>query len=314
MRIATWNVNSVRRRGEALARLAADRAPDVICLQETKVADPLFPRELFDDLGYPHRLVYGQKSYHGVAIVSRVPLAEPRRHEWWGKPDARHVSAVLPGGAVLHNFYIPAGGDVPDPETNPKFAHKLGMIDELAAWFRDESRCARQVLVGDLNVAPLETDVWSHRQLLKVVSHTPVEVAALGALQESRRWVDAVRRFIPPEEKLYSWWSYRARDWSASDRGRRLDHVWVTPALENSLTGAEVLRAARGWPRPSDHAPVIVDLAIEEQAEGSLPPLPRAEEGKRRGEGRDAPRKAPPLPRTDMAAARRVLRCGVLRW
>ena len=260
MRIATWNVNSVRLRGDSLARLVAERAPDVLCLQETKVTDDAFPHEIFADLGYPHRLVYGQKSWHGVAIASRLPLADPRRREWSGKREARHLSALLPGGIELHNFYIPAGGDIPDPEANPKFAHKLGMLDELTAWFREREGPARALLAGDLNIAPLETDVWSHRQLLKVVSHTPVEVAALGALQASRGWIDAVRRFIPPEEKLYSWWSYRARDWSASDRGRRLDHVWATPALAGALKGAEVLRAARGWPRPSDHAPVIVDL------------------------------------------------------
>jgi exodeoxyribonuclease-3 len=116
------------------------------------------------------------------------------------------------------------------------------------------------LLFGDLNVAPLETDVWSHKQLLKVVSHTPVEVEALARLAASRGWVDAVRHFVPPEQRLYTWWSYRARDWQAADRGRRLDHIWVSPRLAPALAGAEVLRAARGWPTPSDHVPVIVDL------------------------------------------------------
>ena len=119
---------------------------------------------------------------------------------------------------------------------------------------------AEAVLAGDLNVAPLETDVWSHKQLLKVVSHTPIEVALLERLQRSLDWVDAVRHFVPPEQKLYSWWSYRARDWAASDRGRRLDHVWVTPELAGALRGATVARELRGWKRPSDHVPVVVDL------------------------------------------------------
>lgn len=260
MRIATWNVNSVRLRVDAIARLAADRAPDILCLQETKVADALFPHEPFAELGYAHRFAWGQKGYHGVAILSRVPFSRPERREWQGKPDARHISARLPGGVELHNFYIPAGGDVPDPRTNPKFAHKLGMLEELAAWFGGAEHPARQILAGDLNIAPLETDVWSHKQLLKAVSHTPVEVRALEALRESRGWIDAVRHFIPPQERLYSWWSYRARDWSASDRGRRLDHIWATPPLRARLAAAEILREARGWPRPSDHAPVIVDI------------------------------------------------------
>lgn len=262
LRIATWNVNSVRLRGEALRRLAEEHAPDILCLQETKVADELFPTDLFDELGYAHKLIHGQKAYHGVAILSRVPLTEPQTRQWCGMNDSRHAYAVLPGNMVLHNFYVPAGGDIPDPDANPKFAHKLAFIDEVTAWFGESGQQRRQLLVGDLNIAPLETDVWSHRQLLKVVSHTPVEVQALERWAASRDWVDAVRHFIPPEEKLYSWWSYRARDWSTSDRGRRLDHVWVTPELRPRLKHAEILRSARGWDQPSDHVPVIVDLDV----------------------------------------------------
>jgi exodeoxyribonuclease-3 len=128
-------------------------------------------------------------------------------------------------------------------------------------WFATRRKKSnRFVLTGDFNIAPLETDVWSHKQLVNVVSHTAVEVASLGRLRASHDWVDAVRHFIPPEERLYSWWSYRARDWQASNRGRRLDHIWVTPALEERLEGARVLREARGWERPSDHVPVIVSL------------------------------------------------------
>jgi exodeoxyribonuclease-3 len=114
------------------------------------------------------------------------------------------------------------------------------------------------VLVGDLNIAPLETDVWSHKQLLDVVSHTPVEVARLAGLQAAGNWVDVMRNFIPPDEKLFTWWSYRAADWEASNRGRRLDHVWATPALAPTARAMTVLRAARGWERPSDHVPVAV--------------------------------------------------------
>src|SRR5690606_30795589 len=137
---------------------------------------------------------------------------------------------TLPGGIELHNFYVPAGGDVPDPAVNPKFAHKLRFLDEAAAWFAARRNPEnRFILLGDLNVAPLETDVWSHKQLLKVVSHTPVEVERMNRWCASHDWVDAVRRFVPPERKLYSWWSYRSPDWAAADKGRRLDHVWVTP-------------------------------------------------------------------------------------
>jgi exodeoxyribonuclease-3 len=117
------------------------------------------------------------------------------------------------------------------------------------------------VLLGDFNVAPLETDVWSHKQLLKVVSHTPVEVEALTRVQDEGAWVDLVRRFIAPEEKLYTWWSYRARDWQASDRGRRLDHIWGSEGMAARARGAAVLKTARGWESPSDHVPVTLDFA-----------------------------------------------------
>jgi exodeoxyribonuclease-3 len=116
--------------------------------------------------------------------------------------------------------------------------------------------------VGDLNIAPLETDVWSHKQLQKVVSHTPVEVALLEKLRKSGPWRDAVRQVILPSEHLYSWWSYRSKDWSAANKGRRLDHIWVTEPLSHAVVEANILREARGWDKPSDHAPVTVTLEI----------------------------------------------------
>ena len=143
-----------------------------------------------------------------------------------------------------------------------KFAHKLAFLDEATAWFAEGRREGRKmIMLGDLNIAPLETDVWSHKSLLSVVSHTPIEVEKLGRLQEAGHWVDAVRKIIPPSEKLFSWWSYRAIDWNLSDRGRRLDHIWVTPALAPDVADARILRAARGWTQASDHVPVMVDLA-----------------------------------------------------
>ncbi|MPY72992.1 MAG: exodeoxyribonuclease III [Alphaproteobacteria bacterium] len=261
MRIATWNINSVRARLPLLQKLAEAEQPDIICLQETKVTDELFPADEVRNLGYPHLAICGMKGYNGVAILSRVPIEANGRRDWCGRNDSRHLSVMLPDGTELHNFYIPAGGDIPDRAANDKFAHKLDFLDEMTAWFPSERRADRpMILVGDLNIAPLETDVWSHKQLLGVVSHTPVEVEKLGALQDTVAWVDAVRHFISPEERLYSWWSYRAKDWSASDRGRRLDHVWVTPPLRQRLAAARVLRAARGWDRASDHVPVVVDV------------------------------------------------------
>ncbi len=263
LRITTWNANSVRLRETALRRIVAEIRPDVLCLQETKVEDDKFPHELFAELGFPFRHVHGQKAYHGVAILSKLPLEDCHSRKWCGVEDCRHAVCRLPGGIELHDLYIPAGGDVPDPEANPKFAHKLAMVRELTDWFAARrGDGARLVLLGDLNIAPLENDVWSHRQLLDVVSHTPVETEGLLALQRAYGFLDAVRAVIPPEKKLYTWWSYRARDWVASDRGRRLDHIWLSPALAPALVTAEVRRDARGWENPSDHVPVTVELAL----------------------------------------------------
>lgn len=260
MRITTWNINSVRLRLPIVLKLIEELQPDILCLQETKSPDEHFPAQAIADAGLPHQLIYGQKSYNGVAILSREPMREPEKRNWCGVEDCRHVRATI-AGVDVHNFYIPAGGDVPDPDKNPKFAHKLSMLAELKADF-GKATAERAILVGDFNIAPLEHDVWSHKQLLDVVSHTPVEVAALTEWQNAGKFTDAVRHFVPEEEKLYSWWSYRARDWAASDRGRRLDHVWVTPTLAPKLQAASVFKSARGWEKPSDHAPVTVDIDI----------------------------------------------------
>jgi exodeoxyribonuclease III len=259
--ILTWNINSVRLRIDILRRLAAEHAPDVICLQETKTRDEFFPRAEVEALGYRDVHIAGMKGYNGVAILSRVPIANARVESWCEREDCRHAIAELPGGVELHNIYVPAGGDIPDPDENPKFAHKLQFLDELTRWFTGKRRAGKpMVIVGDLNIAPLETDVWSHKQLLTVVSHTPIEVGKLAKLQASLDFVDAVRHFVPAEQRLYTWWSYRNRDWAASDRGRRLDHVWVTPDLQPHLKEAQVHRATRGWDRTSDHVPVMVRL------------------------------------------------------
>ncbi len=260
MRIATWNINSVRLRAATLARVVEATKPDIVCLQETKAEDGVFPQEAVAAMGFPHALIRGQKSYNGVAILSRMPLEELGRTDWCGKADCRHLAARLPDGTELHNFYIPAGGDVPDRDANEKFAHKLDFLAEMTAWSQGLEP-AKRILVGDLNIAPLEADVWSHTQLLDVVSHTPVETGGLIALMNTG-WHDAVRHFVPADRKLYSWWSYRNRTWPGSDRGRRLDHVWVTPGLAPRLRQADVLREARGWPSPSDHVPVIVDIDL----------------------------------------------------
>ena len=263
MKIATWNINSVRLRIENVLRFLHDEQPDILCLQETKAQDTDFPLKAFHDAGYIHTAFSGEKSYNGVAFISRVPLKKIHILGWAGKNDKRHIAAELDGGVILHNFYVPAGGDIPDRNENPKFGHKLDFVDDVREWFKkNASKNAPMILVGDLNIAPLEHDVWSHKQLLNIVSHTPIEVEKLTRLQEGLGWVDAGRHFVSPKEKLYSWWSYRNQDWRKSDRGRRLDHIWITQPLQKSLKNTKIMRELRDWEKPSDHVPVVVEIVI----------------------------------------------------
>ncbi len=266
LRIATWNINSIRLRWPLIGQVQAALKPDVICLQETKCPDELFPLEAIQGLGFRHVAYRGMKGYNGVAILSRLPVTVvPDMPDWVQRGDCRHLAVSLdaPGGPIeLHNCYVPAGGDIPDREANPKFAHKLDFVAEKTAFWAPRAAAPRRVLVGDLNIAPLEHDVWSHKELLDVVSHTPVEVAAINAWQQAGAWHDALRHFVPADQKLYTWWSYRARDWEASDRGRRLDHVWVSPDLAPALQSHAILKAARGWERASDHVPAMVELRL----------------------------------------------------
>jgi exodeoxyribonuclease-3 len=268
LKITTWNINSVRLRINLVSRFLRTTQADVLCLQETKCPDDAFPLKRFKALGYEHIALNGQKGYHGVAVVSRLPFETTQTSNFCGKTDCRHVSVVLGERAgladpiTLHNFYVPAGGDEPDPEINPKFGHKLSFLDEM----RDHSdlrpaASQRAILVGDLNVAPLEHDVWSHKQMVKVVSHTPVECEKLNAARAAGNWVDTMRVLTPEPEKLYTWWSYRAMDnWKAADRGRRLDHVWSSDAIAGRISTIDIAKNYRGAARPSDHVPVTATI------------------------------------------------------
>lgn len=260
MTIATWNINSVRLRQELVAAFLDQEAPDVLCLQETKSPVEKVPLEPFEALGYRVVTARGFKGYNGVAILARGAAEAEAHWEVCGQDDARHCAVRLKGGAVLHNFYVPAGGDEPDREKNAKFDHKLRFVDEMTAWSRDLD--GLHILVGDLNIAPLEQDVWSHKQLLKVVSHTPVETEGMAGLMAAGGWRDTTRIDIPAPEKLYSWWSYRSKDWEAADKGRRLDHIWVRGGDAHVPGSSRVLKAWRGKEKPSDHAPVLATFDL----------------------------------------------------
>ena len=264
--VATWNINSVRLRLPIVQRFLAEYRPDVLCLQEIKTPEEFFPAEAFAAAGYGHMAVSGQKGYHGVATLARRPLEIVEKRDFCTKGDCRHISVKLEAGGrklLVHNFYVPAGGDEPDPDINPKFRHKLDFIEEMRAIRGAYDGESGSILVGDLNIAPLEADVWSHKQLLRVVSLTPVETEGLESMRTGGNWADLMRLHTPPPERIYTWWSYRARDWQVSDRGRRLDHVWSSQNIAPALVDMEVLKAARGWDRPSDHVPVIARFALD---------------------------------------------------
>ena len=264
MAIATWNINSIRPRIHLVGDFLDRHSPDILCLQEIKCRTEQFPLQVFHERGYDHVFVNGQKGHHGVAIASKRPFVGTSVRGFCGKSDARHAAATVRDGdgeILVHNFYVPAGGDEPDPRINEKFAHKLAFLGEMESWLKGGETDRKAILVGDLNIAPHENDVWSHKQLLGVVSHTPIETEGLDRLRAIGGWVDAIRHFVPTDKKLYTWWSYRAIDWAASDRGRRLDHIWVTPHLAPRLRSIDVIRDARGWKRPSDHVPVVASIA-----------------------------------------------------
>lgn len=265
MRLLTWNINSVRLRLELLTQLIDETKPDVFCLQETKTPDEFFPVDALVGKGYQHHHFTGMKGYNGVAIFSKAPLSNPQVYKRCGKNDCRHISVRVKTKGKdfeLHNIYIPAGGYEPDI-AEEKFKHKLDFVDELTRWFgKERSAKGSMVAVGDLNIAPLDNDVWDHKKMMNVVSHTPVEIEKFTKFYKSADWVDGIRHFVPEEKKLYSWWSYRAADWDTADKGRRLDHIWVTKDLKPALTGCDILRKVRGWDRPSDHAPVLLDLKL----------------------------------------------------
>jgi len=275
IKVATWNINSVRLRQEQVVRFLQEQQPDVLGLQEIKCEENVFPYQPFLDIGYEHIEVSGQKGYHGTATLSKLPM-ERLPTDFCPLGHARHVSTRVIAGSEdfeFHNFYIPAGGDVADPTVNDKFQHKLDFIETMRLYFTERFAKGddQQILVGDFNIAPHENDVWSHKQLLKVVSHTPLEVELLETLRKTHDFTDCSRLFADDAEKLYSWWSYRGRQPMVSNRGRRLDHIWVSPALHKAVenegkAGHEIHVPCRTWhEKPSDHVPMtqVLDLSVK---------------------------------------------------
>ena len=260
--IASWNINSVRLRMDQVERFVRAHEPDVLCLQEIKCTEDKFPHEAFANLGYEHRFVHGQKGYHGVATLSRLPATEFSRYDWQDNGEARHVGIEIGGagqGMVLENVYIPAGGEVPDREVNAKFGQKLDFLGRMTRWAEAIERPT--LIVGDFNIAPLDCDVYDHKALLKVVSHTPLEIETLARFRDAHGWVDLGRQFIPAPERNWTWWSYRTY-WQEKDRGRRLDHMWASPQLAPQACAHRFVEETRRWEQPSDHVPLITEFDL----------------------------------------------------
>ena len=260
LNIATWNINSVRLRADLVCKVLKNHEVDLLCLQECKSPVEKIPLDIFSEIGFSHMVARGQKGYNGVAIISKFPLKEKSALDFAGLGHARHICAELDNKLSIHNFYVPAGGDEPDRRKNLKFDQKLNYLNEMKEYFHYNTP-KKSILVGDLNIAPLPEDVWDHKKMAKVVSHTQVEIDHLEAVKKAGNWVDITRKDLP-NQKLYSWWSYRAKDWNAADRGRRLDHIWASADIEPLVSSSRILREARGWEKPSDHVPVFATIDL----------------------------------------------------
>jgi exodeoxyribonuclease-3 len=263
MRIATWNVNSVRTRlDQVLAWLAAER-PEVLCLQETKVADELFPLEPFRALGY-EAAISGQKAYNGVAILSRLPIEDvqlgfaallPDDPEAPGLGEQKRVISAQIAGLRVLNLYVPNGSSL----RSEKYAYKLEWLACLKRYLdAQETQGEPLVMVGDFNIALEARDIHDPARLNGgIMASEPERQALQAALGE--RLEDGFRLF-EPEGGHWSWWDYRTAGWETG-RGWRIDHIYLDAELRDHALGCTIDAPMRGNPQPSDHAPVIINLA-----------------------------------------------------
>ena len=255
MKVISWNVNSIRARLNYVKELLSTEKPDFLCLQETKIVDKEFPHQIFAELGY-FSYFFGVPSYNGVAILSKKELINIEKISLCNKLDARIISAETSGFEIL-SVYVPAGGDIPDPNVNSKFRHKLIFLDELNKLLKKKKKI---IVCGDLNVAPNKDDVWSHKSLSNVVSHTEVEREKVKQILEDCFLTDAVRHFINPPKNVYTWWIYRSPNYKTNNRGRRLDHILTSNEIKKKLIGSKIIDKYRNKDKPSDHVPVCLEM------------------------------------------------------
>jgi exodeoxyribonuclease-3 len=256
VKIATYNVNGVNGRLPVLLRWLGEEQPDIVVLQELKAQQDNFPEAAIRNLGY-EAIWYGQKSWNGVAMLSRVGAIHETRRGLPGEPDpaqSRYIEAAV-NGILVAGLYLPNG----NPRPGPKFDYKLAWCERLIAHGADLlASGAPVVLLGDFNVMPTEQDVYKPERWLEDALFAPEVRAAFFRLLE-QGWTDALRT-IHPDETVYTFWDY-FRNAYARDAGLRIDHLLLSPDLAKRLVDAQVDRHVRGWEKTSDHAPVWIELA-----------------------------------------------------
>ncbi|MEY3749603.1 MAG: exodeoxyribonuclease [Cyanobacteriota bacterium] len=266
MRIASWNVNSVRTRLDQVQAWLRREQPEVLCLQETKVADDLFPREAFEQLGY-QCAISGQKAYNGVALISRLPMEDvqigftallPDDPEASGLSEQKRVISALIDGVRVLNLYVPNGSSL----SSEKYAYKLEWLSCLKRYLAAQDQAGDPLcMVGDFNIGPEARDLHDPTRLTGGIMASDAEREALQAALGDRL-TDAFRLFEPASGH-WSWWDYRSGAWDR-DQGWRIDHIYLSPELVDCATGCIIDKAPRGNTQPSDHAPVMVNLAWDE--------------------------------------------------
>uniref|UniRef100_UPI0035C97319 exodeoxyribonuclease III n=1 Tax=uncultured Sphingomonas sp. TaxID=158754 RepID=UPI0035C97319 len=256
MKIATYNVNGVNGRLPVLLRWLAEAEPDVVCLQELKAPQDKFPESAIRDLGYDVAW-HGQKSWNGVALLSRVGEIHETRRGLPDDPDpsqSRYIEAAI-NGVLIAGLYLPNG----NPRPGPKFDYKLAWFERLIAHAADLlATGAPVVLAGDFNVMPTERDVYKPERWVDDALFAP-EVRAAFARLIAQGWTDALRT-RHPDATIYTFWDY-FRNAYGRDAGLRIDHLLLSPAIAGRLVDAQVDRQVRGWEKTSDHAPTWITLA-----------------------------------------------------
>ena len=255
MRIATYNVNGINGRLPVLLRWLNEAKPDIVCLQELKAPQEKFPEEAIKDAGY-HAIWHGQKSWNGVAIMSRNEIPQEIRRALPGDDEdlhSRYIEATV-SNMTIGCLYLPNG----DPAPGPKFDYKLAWFERLTRHAGDLLKSGRPaVLTGDYNVMPTELDVYKPERWVDDALFRPETRTAFKKLVD-QGWTDAIRKLYPGE-KIYTFWDY-FRNAYGRDAGLRIDHFLLSPEMDKRLLSAGVDRHVRGWEKTSDHAPVWIEI------------------------------------------------------